>query len=191
MDAIAVSAQVITALQHIPSRMIDPLEPVVITIGKIEGGFMGAAIAPEVRMAGTVRTLSPSVREQMPALIERVIQGVTQSFGAEYEMNYIKSYPVVVNNERMVDKVTEASDQLFGSRQWNYIKPSTGGEDFAFYAEAVPGAFFRLGTGNSDARTAYPLHHPLFDLDEDALPYGVAILSAVALHYLSSPLESS
>lgn len=191
VDAIAVSAQVITALQNIPSRMIDPLETVVISIGTINGGIMGAAIAPNVRMVGTIRSLSPAVRDQMPLLIERVIRGVTESFGAEYEFDYIKSYPAVQNNDSIVDKVTEASEQLFGSKRWNYIKPSTGGEDFAFYAEAIPGAFFRIGTGNDEARTRYPLHHSHFDLDEDALPFGVAILSAVALHYLSSPILSS
>nr|WP_154122446.1 M20 family metallopeptidase [Paenibacillus monticola] len=191
VDAIAVSAQVITALQNIASRMIDPLETVVITIGTIEGGVMGAALAPSVKMVGTIRTLSPAVRDQMPILIERVIRGVTESFGAGYELNYIKSYPAVWNNETMVDKVTEASERLFGSKCWDYIKPSTGGEDFAFYAEAIPGAFFRIGTGNDEARTRYPLHHSHFDLDENALPFGVAILSAVALHYLSSSILSS
>ncbi|MBW4082706.1 M20 family metallopeptidase [Paenibacillus sp. S150] len=191
VDAIAVSAQVITALQNIPSRMIDPLETSVITIGRIEGGYMGAAIAPDVKMTGTVRTLSPAVREQMPQLIEQVVRGVTEAFGAEYKLNYIKSYPAVINDEAMVERVTEASDLLFADKRWSYIKPSTGGEDFAFYAEAVPGAFFRLGTGNDEERTRYPLHHPQFDLDESAMPYGVAMLSAVALHYLSGSGHTS
>ncbi|WP_438348144.1 M20 metallopeptidase family protein [Paenibacillus sp. FA6] len=184
VDAIAVSAQIITALQNIPSRMVDPLEPIVITIGKITGGFMGAALAPEVEMVGTVRTLSADLRSQMPKLIDRVIHGVCDSFGAEYELDYTDGYPVVHNNHDMVDLMTETSDQLFGSKEWNYIKPSTGGEDFAFYCEKVPGVFFRLGSGRGDEETGYPLHHPKFDLDETTLPYGVAMLSAIALHFL-------
>lgn len=191
IDAIAVSAQVIVALQNIASRMVDPLEPVVVTIGKIEGGYMGAAIAAEVKMVGTVRTLSPSLRAQMPVLVERVIRGVAESFGAEYKLDYRMSYPVVQNDEVMVDKVTEASEQLFGSKCWNYIKPSTGGEDFAFYSEVIPGAFFRLGTGNDDAKTRYPLHNAHFDLDEEALPLGSAMLTAIALHYLANPIQST
>ncbi|ASA21366.1 M20 metallopeptidase family protein [Paenibacillus donghaensis] len=185
VDAIAVSAQVISALQNIPSRMIDPLEPVVITIGKISGGYMGAALAPEVEMIGTVRTLSAGVRSQMPALIERVVSGVCSSFGAGYELSYGTGYPIVLNDEAMVDLMTQTSEQLLGGKVWNDIKPSTGGEDFAFYCEQVPGVFFRLGSGSADESTRYPLHHPKFDLDETTLPYGVAMLSALALNFVN------
>lgn len=186
VDAIAAAAQVVTALQNIPSRMIDPLETAVVTIGKISGGYMGAAIAPEVEMLGSIRTLSPEVRNRMPELIERVVRGTTEAFGAGYELDYEIGYPVVRNDEAMVDLVAEASERLFGEKRWSSIKPSTGGEDFAYYSEAVPAAFFRLGTGNSDNKTRFPLHHPDFDLDENALPCGTAMLSAVALHYLTS-----
>lgn len=185
IDAIAVSAQVISALQNIPSRMVDPLEPVVITIGTISGGYMGAALAPEVEMVGTVRTLSAGVRSQLPSLIEQVVSGVCSSFGAGYELSYGEGYPIVLNDEDMVDLMTETSEQLLGRKVWNYIKPSTGGEDFAFYCEQVPGVFFRLGSGNADESTRYPLHHPKFDLDETALPYGVAMLSAIALDFVN------
>ncbi|GGG02910.1 hydrolase [Paenibacillus albidus] len=185
VDAIAVAAQVISALQNIPSRMVDPLEPVVITIGKISGGYMGAALAPEVELTGTVRTLSAGVRAQMPAMIEQVVAGVCSSFGAGYELSYGEGYPIVLNDPGMVDLMTETSEELLGEKVWNYIKPSTGGEDFAFYCEKVPGVFFRLGSGNGEERTRYPLHHPKFDLDETALPYGVAMLSAMALNFLN------
>ncbi|MNI31868.1 putative hydrolase YxeP [compost metagenome] len=185
VDAITVSAQVISALQHVASRLVDPLDPVVVTIGKIQGGYMGTAIAPEVDMVGTVRTLSPSLRAKMPGLIETIIRGVTQSFGADYEFKYNIGYPVVINNEGMVDFLTQTSERLFGEKRWEYVKPSTGGEDFAFYSEAVPSVFFRLGVSNEQEYTSYPLHHPKFDLDENALPYGVAMLSALALSYLS------
>jgi amidohydrolase len=185
VDAITVSAQVISALQHVASRLVDPLDPVVVTIGKIQGGYMGTAIAPEVEMVGTVRTLSPSLRAKMPELIETIIRGVTQSFGADYDFKYNIGYPVVVNNEGMVDFLTQTSERLFGEKRWEYVKPSTGGEDFAFYSETVPSVFFRLGVSNEQEYTSYSLHHPKFDLDENALPYGVAMLSAVALAYLS------
>ncbi|RXZ81185.1 amidohydrolase [Paenibacillaceae bacterium] len=185
VDAIAVSAQVISALQHIASRLIDPLEPVVVTIGKIEGGSMGTAIASEVKMTGTVRTLSASVRKQIPELLHQVIGGITQSFGAEYKLNFGMGYPVVHNNEEMVRLFATTSELLFKEKRWEYVKPSTGGEDFAFYAERVPGVFFRLGASNDQADTRYPLHHPKFDLDEEALPLGTAMLSAMALSYLN------
>ncbi|MEO2203624.1 M20 family metallopeptidase [Paenibacillus pabuli] len=185
IDAIAVSAQVITALQNIASRLVDPLEPVVVTIGKISGGYMGTAIAPEVEMIGTVRTLSPAIRERMPALIEQVVSGVCSSFGAGHKVVYGDGYPVVVNDHAMVDLLTETVDGLDWAKGWSSIPPSTGGEDFAFYCEQIPGVFFRLGSGNDEERTRYPLHHPMFDLDETALPYGVGMLSSVALEFLA------
>ncbi|MBY0219082.1 M20 family metallopeptidase [Paenibacillus illinoisensis] len=185
IDAIAVSAQVITALQNIASRLVDPLEPVVVTIGKITGGYMGTAIAPEVEMIGTVRTLSPTLRERMPALIEQVVRGVCASFGAGHEVVYGDGYPVVVNDHTMVDLLTETVDGLEWAKGWSSIPPSTGGEDFAFYCEQIPGVFFRLGSGNEDERTRYPLHHPMFDLDETAMPYGVGMLSSIALEFLA------
>nr|WP_248928359.1 amidohydrolase [Paenibacillus hamazuiensis] len=193
VDAITVAAKVIDAIQHIASRLVDPLEPVVVTIGKIQGGYMGTAIAPEVEMVGTVRALTPELRERMPGLLERIIRGVTDSFGASYEFKYNMGYPPVVNNEDMVDFLTKTSERLFGDKRWKYAKPSMGGEDFAFYSLSVPSVFFRLGVHNGQEYTGYPLHHPMFDLDEEALPYGVAMLSAVALNYLSdsSSIHSS
>ncbi|WP_270171134.1 M20 metallopeptidase family protein [Paenibacillus sp. SYP-B4298] len=188
IDAITVSAQVITALQHIASRLIDPLETVVVTIGKIEGGYMGTAIAPEVRMKGTVRTLSPVVREQVPKLLHQVIGGVVQSFGAGYELNFGMGYPPVHNDGQMVRFFTEASEQLLGERRWEHVKPSTGGEDFAFYAEQVPGVFFRLGASNGQRETMFPLHHPQFDLDEEAMVLGASLLVHLGLSYLEHPV---
>lgn len=189
IDAIAISAQVISALQNVTSRMIDPLETAVVSIGQIRGGTMAAAIASEVEMVGTVRTLSADVRQQMPTKIRQVIEGIVSSFGADYELDYKMNYPVVKNDNQMVDFLTATCDLMAEGPEWQYTRPSTGGEDFAFYAEQVPAVFFRLGTSNGQPETSYPLHHPMFDLDESALPYGVATLSALALHYLAQPIR--
>ncbi|WP_442955868.1 M20 metallopeptidase family protein [Paenibacillus sp. y28] len=186
VDAITVAAQVISGLQHVASRLVDPLEPVVITIGKIQGGYMGAAIAPDVEMIGTVRTLTPSLRARMPEIIENVVSGVVSSFGAQYELNYFTGYPAVLNDESMVDLMTQTSEQLFQDKRWEYAKPSMGGEDFAYYSHSVPSVFFRLGISDGSAATGYPLHHPRFDLDENALPYGAAMLAAIALNFVST-----
>lgn len=184
VDSITVAAEVISALQHIASRQVDPLDSVVITLGKIQGGSASNVIAPEVELQGTVRTLNPSLREQMPERIEKVIKGVTEALGATYEFVYDMGYPSIVNNDRMVDLVLETADQVLGEGRWQLVKPSMGGEDFSYYTHEVPGVFFRLGVGNEQKNAIYPLHHPLFDIDEDGLPIGVALLSAVALNYL-------
>lgn len=162
IDAIAVSAQVISALQNIPSRMVDPLETMVITIGKISGGYMGAAIAPEVEMIGTVRTLSAELRNRMPELIEQVVRGVCESFGAGYELSYQQGYPVVQNDPDMVDLMTETSEQLFGSKEWDYIKPSTGGEDFAFIVSRYPACFSGWDVG--EVMKILAIHYIIPDL---------------------------
>ncbi|MMZ63042.1 putative hydrolase YxeP [compost metagenome] len=121
----------------------------------------------------------------MPELIEQVVSGVCASFGAGHEVVYGDGYPPVVNDDGMVDFLTDTINGLDWAKGWSSIKPSTGGEDFAFYGEQIPGVFFRLGSGNDEERTRYPLHHPMFDLDESVMPYGVGLLSAVALEFLA------
>lgn len=184
IDSVAVTAEVLSALQHIASRQVDPLESVVITIGKIQGGSASNVIAPEVELLGTVRTLNPALREQMPGRIETVVKGVTAALGASYEFDYHFGYPSIVNDDQMVDLLLVTSDQMLGEGKYELVKPSMGGEDFSYYTERVPGVFFRLGVGNPEKQTNYPLHHPMFDIDEDALPIGIAMLSAIALNYL-------
>lgn len=186
VDAIAVSAEVISALQHIASRNVDPLDSVVITIGSIHGGTARNVIAPEVVLEGTVRTLNPELREQMPGRIERVIRGVTEALGATYEFTYHMGYPSVKNDDAMVDLVLKASEHVLGAGKYEIVKPSMGGEDFSYYTHKIPGVFFRLGVGNKEKDAVYPLHHPQFDLDEDALPIGVAMLAEVAHLFLQN-----
>jgi amidohydrolase len=183
IDAITATAEVISALQHIPSRFVDPLDPVVITIGKIQGGTAANVIAAEVELIGTVRTLNPKLREQMPKLIEQVVGGVTGALGASYELAYEFGYPSVINDDRMVDLALGTADRLLGEGSSKIVEPSMGGEDFSYYTHHVPGVFFRLGVGNPEKNAVYPLHHPMFDLDEEALPIGAALLSAMALEF--------
>lgn len=184
IDSVSVTAEVLSALQHIVSRQTDPLESAVITIGQINGGSAHNIIAPEVVMHGTVRTLNEAIRKEMPARIERVIKGVTEALGATYEFEYVMGYPTVSNDDSMVDLMWDAATQVLGGSKAELANPSMGGEDFAYYTHHVPGVFFRLGVGSDAKNIEYPHHHPLFDIDEDALPIGVAMLSQIALTYL-------
>lgn len=183
VDAIAIAAQVITALQHIASRQVDPLDPVVVTIGKMNGGHAVNAIASEAELLGTVRTFNPQLREKMKKRIEAIVNGVTEAFGAGYELELKEGYPVVVNDEDMYGLFARTCDETLGQGNWESIKPTMGGEDFAYVARQVPAVMFRLGTCSSD-ETAYPLHHPSFDLDESAMPLGAAMLASIAIRYL-------
>lgn len=183
IDPIAISSTVIASLQQIVSRNIDPLENIVLTIGKIEGGFARNVIAPEVRLEGTVRLLNPELRPVVKEKMDQYLDGVTSGMGATYDFDYTYGYPSVYNEPSLIPTLRATVDKILGENQLLDVNPSMGGEDFSYYAKEVPGIFFRLGT-NSGEDTAYPNHHPKFNVDEDALPYGAAILSQFAYDYI-------
>lgn len=189
VDSIAVTGQLITALQQFASRQMDPVEPFVLTIGTIQGGTANNAIAPEVKMTGTVRTLNPELRETAPQRIEKIIQGVTLAFGADYDFQYTFSAPSIINDAQMTELAERTVDITLGTGHRIKSKPSLGGEDFSFYTEHLPSVFFVLGAG-SDSIARHPNHHPKFTVDEDALSYGSALLAAIALNYLDPKTSS-
>lgn len=187
VDAIAAAAQVVTALQHIASRMTSPLSSVVVTVGKISGGSAKNALATSVKLEGTVRTLEHGVQQRMAALIERVAKGVCDSFGASCRLDYREACPPVVNDLTLAKLLEQTTGRLLGSDAFTLIsKPGMGGEDFAYYGQRAPALFFRLGVRRKEQSEAIPLHHPLFDVDEEALPIGAAMLAQLALDYLES-----
>ena len=188
MDAIVVASQVIQALQTIPSRKIDPVEPVVVSVGKIEGGTARNIICDRVTLKGTARSLSREVARKIPALLKSITAGVVKSAGASFEFQYFPGYPVLVNHPRETDLARETVAKMFGRKALYEIKrPEMGAEDFSFLAQEAPGCFWRLGTrppGEPERRG----HTPTFDIDEDALPIGAALLAEVAWRYLRQPI---
>ncbi|MFQ5329595.1 MAG: M20 family metallopeptidase [Thermodesulfobacteriota bacterium] len=187
IDAILVSSHVISALQHIVSRRIDPLHPAVITIGTINGGTVANIVADTVEMTGTVRSLNAEIRDQLPELIEQVVKGTTESMGADYNFNFIKGNPSVVNDESLTPLVMESGREILGNDKVTTLaEPTMGGEDFSLFADQVPGVFVRLGVGNIEKGIVHPLHHILFDIDEDALTVGVKVMTWSALRFLAN-----
>ena len=156
-----------------------------ITLGKIEGGFARNVIAPSVRLEGTVRSFDPALRERLPALLERTVAGIAQAFGARHELRYHLGYPSLSNDAALIPTLADVVGELLGEGRLAAGGPSMGGEDFAYYAELVPGLMARLGVRNEDRGLVHPLHHPRFDLDEDALPLGAAVLEGFARRYLA------
>ncbi|MFH1502278.1 MAG: amidohydrolase [Candidatus Eisenbacteria bacterium] len=176
VDAIALSAQVIQALQTIPSRRVNPVHPVVVTVGTIEGGYRRNVIADRVYCEGTARTLDEKDRRRVEKLIGQTLANVTRSGGGTYEYDYETGYPVLECDPRITDIVRRSSVELFGKRSVVEVKePSMGGEDFAYFVNEVPGAMYRLGTGNKKRGITHPWHHPKFDIDEDGLWIGAAV----------------
>ncbi|MBP3039867.1 amidohydrolase [Bacillaceae bacterium Marseille-Q3522] len=190
IDPISISGEIISALQQIASRQVDPLDSVVVTIGKIEGGTATNIIAPDVTMIGTVRTLNPALREEMPERIEKLVKGITEGFGASYKFHYRMGAPSILNDDALVDLMQETADNVLGENHYKLVQPSMGGEDFSYYTHLVPGVFFRLGTGNKEKGIVHGGHHPLFDIDEEALPIGAALLSAFAIQFTRTSVNS-
>jgi amidohydrolase len=184
VDTIPVAALVVTALQSIVSRTVDPLAAAVLTIGTIKGGFRSNVIAPEVEMTGTVRTFDPALRREMPKRIERIVKGVCDGHEARYELNYTLNYPPVINHAEGTELVTRVARAALGDARVRQVPPSMGGEDFAYYLEKVPGCFYWLGCEPKGRERSPMLHSPDFDLDEDALLTGIEVMSRAALEFL-------
>jgi len=169
IDAIWIAAQVITTLQQAISRTQNPLHPIVLSIGQIEGGRAHNVIADRVRMFGTVRSLHPDSHANLPDWIENIVQGVCQTFGAKCKVDYRRGVPSVQNDESLTQIIESAAREAWGDESIQILpEPSLGAEDFSVYLDQVPGCMFRLGVGHSDTKN-YPLHHPKFEIDEAAI----------------------
>lgn len=185
IDAVAIGAQVITALQTIVSRSVSPLDSVVLTIGKVTAGSQYNIIAEECLMEGTCRTLNPQVQERLPARIEAIIRGVTEGMGGAYQFEYIKGFIPTVNAPKEFALARDAAQAILG--QDRVIIPDKavmGGEDFSFFLKEVPGAFYWLGCQKPDT-PFYPLHNNHFAPDEGAIKVGMEVMLSSALAYLS------
>jgi amidohydrolase len=178
VDAVLAASHVMVGLQALVSRMTDPLEPVVVTVGKVNGGTACNVIADCVVLEGTVRTLSGDLRDKMPGLIERTAKGICEAYGAECEVAYMLGYPVLKNTNEGLEVAVEAARQVVGDKIAMMERPLMGGEDFAYVLEKVPGAFLFLGTG--DDTYHHPLHHPCFDFNEEILPVGAELFRELA-----------
>lgn len=185
VDAIAVAVQIYQALQYLASRENDPLHPFVLTIGKIAGGVAPNVITGEASLEGTTRCLDDAVAEEMPERMRRIISGICHATRAEYEFDYLRGYPALVNDPIMTERARGSAEALIGGENIRVLdRAEMGGEDFAYFARKVPATMFRLGVGNAAKGWTHSLHSPLFVLDEDALPIGAAALARIAMDYL-------
>jgi amidohydrolase len=180
VDPIYTAANFITSVQQIVSRHVDPLEPAVVTIGAIHGGTTHNVIPRTVRMLGTVRAFSDDVRAQMPQRIERVLRSCCDAMGATYSYEYIWRYPVTSNDAQQTQYTRALAARIFGEERVLTADKLMGAEDFSFFAQRVPACFYTLGA-QGNAATSNPHHSSTFDIDEAALPTGVAMMASLAL----------
>ncbi len=180
-----IAANAILALQTIVSREVDPIENAVVSICKINAGGNAYNIIPDsVNFGGTIRSLGPELREFLPKRMKEILDGVVPAMRGHYELILMERFPVTINDDRMTEVVVKVAADLMESNKILEIKPLMGSEDFSHYLQKVPGSFVFLGTRNEEKGITYPHHHPRFDIDEEALPFGAALNAAVALEYL-------
>jgi amidohydrolase len=183
-DAIVVANQVINALQSIISRDINPNSASVLTIGKIEGGTRYNAVAGEVTMEGTIRTLRSEVKERVKNRFYSIVEGVAASMEATAHIQYWDGYPATVNTPEWAEQVRATSQELLGDDATPEIEASLGGEDFSNFLLEYPGAYFHLGVASPDDEEKRQLHDPRFELDEAVLPIGTELMAQLAVDTL-------
>ncbi|MCX6030491.1 MAG: amidohydrolase [Chloroflexi bacterium] len=184
VDAIAVTGQVLSALQTIVSRNVDPQETAVLTIGTLHGGTAFNVIAETVELQGTIRTFSPAVRETVLTRLRVLLDGVTAGMGAQYELAVKSVAPAVVNDAAAAETARAAAVQVVGPTAVTWHAPLMVSEDFSEFQKVVPACFMLLGSGNVELGLNAPHHNPRFDFDERALPIGVALLATTATRFL-------
>jgi amidohydrolase len=175
-DTVAIAAAVVTNLQQIVARRIDPLAAAVVTIGSFHAGEAPNVIPGRAELSGTARSFDPAVRARLRELVEDVVRGVCSAHGAAYELDYVFGYDPVVNDERATELVRSVVDEAMLTP----LEPIMGGDDFSAYLAEAPGCYAFIGAGSEASGAVHPHHHPRFRIDERALAVGVRLHVDVA-----------
>ncbi|HEY8519631.1 MAG TPA: amidohydrolase [Gammaproteobacteria bacterium] len=183
IDPIVMAAQAVTALQTIRSRNLPPLAPSVITVGIIRGGTRYNIIPGEVHLEGTVRTYDPAVQDTVERRMHEILDGITRAGGGGYELEYDRITPVVINDRALAERMLPTLRRVLGAERVHDIEPQMAGEDFAYFANEVPGFFYRLGTRTPGGESG-GLHTPTFLADDGAVAVGMRLMTSVVLDYL-------
>ena len=181
VDALEVATQVVSALQRIVSRHMDPMDPTVVTVGSFHAGTAFNIIAGEAELSGTTRTFDLDFWKSSQQRVEKVIRGVCESMGADFELNYAFAYPPTINDEFMSAVVSRCAAMVVGKERVLEPPKTMGGEDFSFYAQKSKACFFALGAGREGGT---PVHNPTFDFNEDLMLLGVETYCRVAQELL-------
>ena len=180
IDPIVTASQFILALQTIVSRNSSPYDPLVITIGRIEGGSATNIIPREVKLAGTIRTLNESLRKKCLKLIDRTLKGITSAMGASNKFEISPGYPELINDDKLTKFAESAAIEFVCKKNVFEAERLMGAEDFAFYLKKIPGSFYRIGVGNTT-----DIHTPTINIDEKSLHQGAGFMAYLAWKYLN------
>ncbi|MGB3866271.1 MAG: M20 aminoacylase family protein [Xanthobacteraceae bacterium] len=180
IDSVLVGAQLVTALQSIVSRSVDPLEAAVISVCEFHAGNARNVIPQTAELKGTVRSLTPEVRDLVEQRVRDVVAGVARQTGATIDLVYERGYPVVVNHPAQTEIATRIAREVAGEANVHTVPPMMGAEDFAYMLEARPGAFIFVGNGDSAG-----LHHPAYNFNDEAIVYGASYWVKLVEHTLA------
>jgi amidohydrolase len=186
VDPIFITGYVILALNSIISRRLHPFDQAVISIGSIHGGTIDNVIPERVELTGTIRFLSKKVQKTLHEEIQRAFE-VAKAMGGDYELKIVEGYPPMENEPTIVKLLDETAAGLIGREHIKEPEPEMGAEDFGFFMEDAPGAMFFLGCKMEDFERRH--HDPKFDVNENCLPIGAAILTESAIRYLKQHTE--
>ncbi len=185
IDPVVMAAQAVTAFQTIRSRNLPPLEPSVVTVGIFRGGTRFNIIPNEVELEGTVRTYNPDVRDAVEKRMGEILAGITAAGGGTYELDYDRGTPATINDPELGARMLPTLERVMGAENVVELDPTMGGEDFAYFANEVPGFYFRLGQvlpgGTSGGH-----HTPDFQADSSAVPVGIRAMTNLLLDYLKA-----
>lgn len=185
VDPVVIAAQAVLALQTIRSRNMSALEDGLVTVGIIRGGERNNIIPGEVYLEGTVRTFDPAVQDMIERRMREILDGITRAGGGSFEMTYNRGYPVTVNDPDLTARMTPTLARAVGAENVHALPPTTGAEDFSYFAQQVPGLYFRLGT-TKPGTTSGGLHTPTMTADDSAIPVGIRAMTSLVLDYLGA-----
>jgi hippurate hydrolase len=170
IDTVLVGAQIVTQLQSIVARNVDPQDAAVVSITQFHAGTADNIIPQTARLSGTARSLSASARDLLERRVREIAEGTARAYGATAKVNYVRDYPVTVNHERQTAFAAAVASDIAGADRVNTnATPTMGAEDFSFMLEARPGAYIFLGNG-----ATANLHHPAYDFNDAAIPFGTS-----------------
>ena len=187
VDPVAIGAQIVTALQTIVSREVDPTSQAVVTVSAFLAGEASNVIPDTAELRGTLRSFDSAVRLQLAERVGEIAQGIAAAMRAEAEYDYHAGYPPTVNDPVMTALVQEVAAEVVGAENVVESDLHMGAEDFSYFLEQVPGCFFFVGSSNPERGLIWGHHHPRFDLDEDAMAIGMETMTKTVLRALNEP----
>ncbi len=184
LDPVVCASQLVLALQTIVSRNVNPLEQAVVSVTYVRAGDAYNIIPQESELHGTIRTFTDEVRSLVEKRMTEITQSLCEAMGCAVEINIRHHTRPVVNSPEVAERVRKVFSELVGAESLGMPQRTMGGEDVCFLMDDIPGTFFFLGSSNSERGLDYGHHHPRFDIDEDVLPLGVALLTAAVADYV-------